>query len=175
LSVVPEAGGKLVLHFLLLPQFLAGFARPVTPGERVESLQSRPLLLPFRLTGGGMGSLPRDGLELLADGLVEPAEESLIVAPFGLSQSVLRRLSRKRAAYSSRYSCSRVSLRFTSISTASRVASRCVASSLRACISSRTVCSEKGLGMMNWPRSVSAAIGARRPLHQLPVPNRACS
>ena len=58
-------------------------------GERVESLQALLLLPPLCLTGGSMRLLQADGLMLLSDGLIEPVQEFLEIAPFGLPQSVL--------------------------------------------------------------------------------------
>ncbi len=89
LFAVVAAGGKLVLNPLLLTKFLPCFAGAMTFGEGVESFQPCPLPLPFCLAGGGVHFLLADGLELLLDGLVETVQKFLVVAPFGLSQSVL--------------------------------------------------------------------------------------
>ncbi|MFW5395864.1 MAG: hypothetical protein XXXNARYT_001592 [Candidatus Accumulibacter regalis] len=89
LSVVLPARGKLVLFLLLLAPFQLCFAGAMAFKEGVKGLQSGPLLLPCRLPRGRVRLLPADRLQLLADGLVEPAQEFLIVAPFGLPQSLL--------------------------------------------------------------------------------------
>lgn len=83
------AGGKLILRLLLLPEFAPHLAGAMPVGERIESFQSRPLLLPGCLTGGRTALLHKHGLALLVDGLVETVHELLVVPPCGLSQAIL--------------------------------------------------------------------------------------
>lgn len=83
------AGSKLVLGLLLLARFPACFAGAMAFGERVKGFQALLLLPPLCLTGGSMRLLQADGLKLLRDGFIEPVQEFLEIAPFGLPQPIL--------------------------------------------------------------------------------------
>lgn len=71
----------LILRFLILTIFGGLFATVMPLGERVESFYAAAFIHPFALTGGGaLFGLQDHGLSL-QDGLIEPGEKGLVVAP----------------------------------------------------------------------------------------------
>jgi hypothetical protein len=99
LLVIPHAGSKLVLCFLLLPQRQPCFAGAVSLRERIKGFQSGPLLLPLCLASRGMRLLQADGVTLLLERRVQTVEEFLVIAPLRLPESILGRQPKTRRVF----------------------------------------------------------------------------
>ncbi len=93
LFFVFQPSGKLILGLLLATHLLGFLFGIVALGERVESFEFFPLLLPLELAGGGVSGLLADCLGLCVYGLVKPAKKFLIIVPFARRQAVLGRFA----------------------------------------------------------------------------------
>lgn len=84
-----QACSVFILHFLILAILGILHAEPVPFREAVESLHTAAPIQPFTLAcGSALLGLSNQGL-CLRDGVVEPAEEGLIVAPGVKAYAVL--------------------------------------------------------------------------------------